>query len=100
MSHTIRTLQSIIDRNTNEIRDVEMRLYSVKWNHGAILDDWAKGEIDEDEWENYKQEYKYFVKIHKDFIKRKANEQRVLKKLIGDVIYTERINEKHFKGEV
>lgn len=86
MNNTIRTLQSIIDRNTNEIREVEECLSEAKWNHNTILDDWMKGEVDEQEWYDYKYEYKLFVKNHKDYIKRKANEQRVLKKLISDEI--------------
>jgi hypothetical protein len=98
VNNTIRTLQSIIDRNTNEIREVEECLSGAKWNHNAIIDDWMKGEVDEQEWYDYKYEYKLFVKNYKDYIKRKANEQRVLKNLIKDEIEIANFN-RNFEWE-
>lgn len=75
MNNSIRTLQSIIDRNTNQIRSAER----------SMVD--GKRILKFDSPLPYTKEFvKSQIKFDKDFIKRKANEQRVLKKLIKDEI--------------
>ena len=85
MNNTIRTLQSIIDRNTNKIRDLEDDLH-IRKNVQKMNK--FRGSDNDSEW------YKNKIRSLKSNIKRKANEQRVLKKLIADEIEIANFNRK------
>ena len=94
MNNTIRTLQSIIDRNTNAIRHFGMILYSLNNRLEYLKYQHIMEEFSTQEYFERHDLVRKDIKTIKNDIKRKANEQRVLKKLIADEIEIAYFNRK------